>query len=131
MPGLHGFAGMQVDREQGRQQAAWSELRFGKSQRQRMDRKLGEKRRLRQQRIHPIGLQALEIVAAGEVTLKIRRQRDAYFGDTVRRKNTFEDKVAAGIELFPPRCECSSLQPGRRLLDCCWHWLALPIKQIV
>src|SRR5258707_2260335 len=65
MPGLPGFAWMQVDREQGRQQAALSELRFGKSQRQRMNRKLRENRRLRQQGIYPVGLQALKIVAAG------------------------------------------------------------------
>jgi hypothetical protein len=42
MPGLHGFAGMQVDRKKGRQQAALSQLRFGKSQCQRMNRKVCE-----------------------------------------------------------------------------------------
>src|SRR6267143_4384559 len=46
MPGLHGFAGMQVDREQGRQQAAWSELRFGKSQRSE-ERRVGKECRSR------------------------------------------------------------------------------------
>jgi hypothetical protein len=56
-----------------------------------VDRKVCEQRRLRQQGIYPVGLEPLEIVAAGKATLEVRRQRGADSGDTIRRKNTFED----------------------------------------
>ena len=42
VPGLYGFAGMQIDREHGGQQAALAELGFDKGHGERMDRELGE-----------------------------------------------------------------------------------------
>jgi hypothetical protein len=111
MPRLRGLAGLQIDRQQRRQQAARSEFRFGKGQCQGMDREFRKQWRLRQQGIDPVGLQALEIVAAGEITRQMRRQRGANFGDTIGGEHPFEDQVAAAVEFLPPRCEGPPLQP--------------------
>ena len=92
---------MQIDREQGGQQAALAEFGFDKGHGKRMDRELGENRRFRQQGIDAVGFGAFKIVAAEQIARQMRRQRRAEFSDAVGRKNAFEDQVTAAVELFP------------------------------
>ena len=103
VPGLHGLARMQIDREHGRQQAALAEFGFDKGHGERMDRELGEDRRFRQQGIDAVGFGAFKIVAAEQIARQMRRQRRADFSDAIGRKNAFEDQVTAAVELFPAR----------------------------
>ena len=100
VPGLHGFAGMQIDRKQSRQQAALAEFGFDKGHGERMDDELREDRRLGQQGIDPVGFGAFKIVAAEQIARQMRRQRRADFSDAVGSQNAFEDQVAAAVELF-------------------------------
>jgi hypothetical protein len=121
VPGLHGLAGMQVDGEQRRQEAAWPKFGLGKGQRQRMDRKLREDRRFRHQRIDAIGLFALKIVSALEVAREMRRQRGADIGNRIGRKHALEDQIAAAVEFIAPGFKTPPLKPRCRLRRCCRH----------
>src|SRR5262245_10810142 len=123
MPGLHGLAGLQVDREQRRQQAALAQLRLNECHYKRMHHEPCKRRRFCQQRVDAIGLHAFKFVTALEIACQMRRQRGADFGDTVLRQNTLKDQVTAAVELVPPGRERSSSKPGSNLLlrhGC--HW---------
>ena len=103
VPGLHGLAGMQVDREQRRQQATLAEFGFDKGQGERMDRELGEDRRFRQQRIDPVGLGAFKIVAAEQIARQMRRQRRADFGDAIGLKDASRRSGSRDGRTLPAR----------------------------
>src|SRR5215471_1194926 len=123
MPRLHCLAGLQVDREQRRQQAALAQLRLDECQYKRMHHETCKHRRFCQQRVDAIGLHAFKIVTALEIACQMRRQRGADFGDTVLQQNTLKDQVTAAVELVPPGRERSSSKPGSNLLlrhGC--HW---------
>src|SRR5690349_13022777 len=115
MPGLYRLAWMQVDGEEGRQEATRPKLGFDEGKYERMDDEFGEQRRLCKQRIDAIGLQSLEIVTALQVAIEMRRERGADRRDLFGRQHALEDHEAAAVEFVPPVLQGTALEPRRSL----------------
>jgi hypothetical protein len=71
MPGLHGLAGLQVDREQRRQQATLAQLRLDECHYKRMHHEPCKHRRFCQQRVDAIGLRSASFSALPGAVLTI------------------------------------------------------------
>ena len=112
MPGLHGFAGQQIDRQTGIEQAALAEFPFGKGELQGVGNQVGKDRILVEHAIDAVGLSAFEIVAPPLVGLEPWLQGSALPVQLFGGQDIGKDHIALFLILVPGICQAAAMQPG-------------------
>ena len=121
MPGLDGFAGMQVDREAGIEQAALAELALGKGQLQRMGNQVGEDRILVEHPVNAVGPVAFEIVAAADVGVDPGLERRALLFQLFGAQDIGEDDISFFLKLVPGVVKTATVQIGGEVRHYCFN----------
>ena len=109
MPGLGGFAGMQVDRQAGVEQAAFTEFPFGKGQLQRMGNQVGEDRILVEHPVDTIGLVAFKIIATADVCIDPGLEGGALLVQLLGGQDIGEDDITLLLILLPGLFKAATL----------------------
>ena len=97
---LRVLARVRVDRQACAQHEVGAEDLLADVEHQRVRGEIGEHRALGQQRVDALAVVALEVVAAHQLALQVRRQRVADRFDLRRRQQRRNDHVAVVVELL-------------------------------